>query len=121
MHTLVRAGVRVRRRRISALADMQRLIDEHGSLTLADAYRAYGHLRDASEIDPLVARRLSRHDPAQDVVRDAIPALPGRIASEMDGAVLLAATTGRDDALLATATEPARFLLPGTTRRKVAR
>ncbi|MBB4908261.1 amidase family protein [Actinophytocola algeriensis] len=170
VNALVRAGFPVLRRRIRALEDMQHLIDEHGSLTLADAYRAFGHLRGSTEIDPLVARRLTRHNPAHEVVRAALPALTRRLESEVDesvvvfptvrvpaptvasvadvdsaevmnrkvlrstmltshldmpgvamGNVLLSATSGRDDTLLATAAGLERFLLPRTTPREVSR
>ncbi|MFB9902839.1 amidase family protein [Allokutzneria oryzae] len=96
--TLEQQGFPVVRRRVRALEDTQLLLDEHGPLVLADAYRAHGHLRDSPHIDPLVARRLSRYEPnSEDPVRQALPELKRRVQSELDGEVLLFPTV-RDPA-----------------------
>ncbi|SDN03691.1 amidase family protein [Allokutzneria albata] len=95
---LEKQGFPVIRKRLQALEDTQRLIDEHGPLVLADAYRAHGHLRASTTIDPLIARRLSRYEPnSEKPVLHALPRLKQRVQSEVDDAVLLFPTT-RDPA-----------------------
>jgi aspartyl-tRNA(Asn)/glutamyl-tRNA(Gln) amidotransferase subunit A len=101
LSTLERSGVEVVRRAVPVLAEAQELMDRHGTLAVAEAYRQHGHLLDRpTGVDPLVARRLARYDPAgEPVLRAALEPLRRRLSTELDGAVL-ACPTVRDPAPL---------------------
>jgi aspartyl-tRNA(Asn)/glutamyl-tRNA(Gln) amidotransferase subunit A len=85
-HTAL-SGLEVRCVRLAALEEAQRLLDEHGPLVAADAWRRYGHLRDTPGVDPLVRRRL-RPPGGESELRSAQARLRGQLTRELDGAVL---------------------------------
>jgi aspartyl-tRNA(Asn)/glutamyl-tRNA(Gln) amidotransferase subunit A len=89
----------VERRPLPALVEAQYLMDRHGSLAVAEAYRQHGHfLTEPNDVDPLVLRRLADFDGAgEPVVRQARARLKTQLVEELDGAVLLCPTV-RDPA-----------------------
>jgi aspartyl-tRNA(Asn)/glutamyl-tRNA(Gln) amidotransferase subunit A len=89
----------VERRPLPALVEAQDLMDRHGSLAVAEAYRRYGHfLTEPNDVDPLILRRLADFNGAgEPVVRQAQARLTARLVEELDGAVLLCPTV-RDPA-----------------------
>ncbi|SFB44386.1 aspartyl-tRNA(Asn)/glutamyl-tRNA(Gln) amidotransferase subunit A [Amycolatopsis marina] len=100
--SLAAAGIRVETRRLASLDRAQRLMDEHGTLVVAEAYQRYGHLLSgpAHGVDPAVLRRLATFDPAGRsgvILRRELPVLREQVSSELDGAVL-AYPTVRDPA-----------------------
>jgi len=98
-HDAVSTLDKVEHRRLSALDDAQRLIDEHGALAVAEAYEQHGHvLAEPNDVDPLVLRRLRDVNMAgAPVVRTARAAFTARLTEELDGAILLCPTV-RDPA-----------------------
>lgn len=94
LSTLARSGVDVEERSLPALAAAQELLDRHGTLAVAEAYRQHGHLlADPGAVDPLVLRRLARFDAAgAAVVRAACGRLRARLTDELAGAVLVCPT-----------------------------
>lgn len=89
----------VTHRRLSALDDAQRLIDEHGALAVVEAYEQHGHhLTAPGDVDPLVLRRLRDVNAGgAPLVRAAQDTFRARLTAELDGAVLVCPTV-RDPA-----------------------
>lgn len=100
---LTAAGFSVRKRRLASLERAQRLMDDHGTLVVAEAYERYGHLLTeppARGVDPAVLRRLATSEPggaSKTILRRELPALREQVRSELDGA-LLGFPTVRDPA-----------------------
>lgn len=94
LSALERAGVEVEHRHLPVLAEAQELMDRHGTLAVAEAHRRYGHLLDhPADVDPLVLRRLRAYAPeGVETVRAARDPLRGRLAADLDGAVLVCPT-----------------------------
>jgi aspartyl-tRNA(Asn)/glutamyl-tRNA(Gln) amidotransferase subunit A len=98
-NTLSALDLPVERRPLPALVEAQYLMDRHGSLAVAEAYRQHGHfLTEPNDVDPLVLRRLADFNGAgEPVVRQARARLTARLVEELAGAVLLCPTV-RDPA-----------------------
>lgn len=98
-NTLSRLDQPVERRPLPALVEAQYLMDSHGSLAVAEAYRRHGHfLTEPNDVDPLILRRLADFNGAgEPVVRQARARLKAQLVEELDGAVLLCPTV-RDPA-----------------------
>lgn len=97
LSTLERAGVAVTHRPLPALAEAQDLMDEHGTLAVAEAHHQHGHLLTSPDgVDPLILRRLGNYNPAgEPILRAARDRLRQQLTTELAGAVL-ACPTVRD-------------------------
>ena len=84
----------IEHRPLPALVEAQDLMDRHGTLAVAEAYRQHGHfLDDPHDVDPLILTRLADFDAAgEPVVRGAQAGLRTRLTEELDGAFLLCPT-----------------------------
>lgn len=97
LSTLERAGVPVTHRPLPSLVEAQDLMDQHGTLAVAEAHHQHGHLlTNPDGVDPLILRRLANYNPAgEPVVRAARDRLRRQLSTELAGAVL-ACPTVRD-------------------------
>jgi aspartyl-tRNA(Asn)/glutamyl-tRNA(Gln) amidotransferase subunit A len=98
-HDAVSTLDKVEHRKLDALDDAQRLMDQHGALAVVEAYERHGHfLTEPNDVDPLVLRRLGNVNAAgAPIVRAARASFRARLVEELAGAVLLCPTV-RDPA-----------------------
>ncbi|MEV0059620.1 amidase family protein [Nocardia sp. NPDC050718] len=87
------AGATVMVRGFSSLGAAQRLLDDHGTIVGAEAYRLHSHrLRSTMPIEPATRRRLEGNTGTATTIAPVYAALPGlraEFAAELGGATLL--------------------------------